>query len=121
MKNLRVNFKVIPLPVVKHEAKKMLNPAQLKAAIDHTKKLKYYPQDVGLSIGSCGEGFELRIKDSIIDKQGWLRAGFWVHEKTRIIYIVDVFWKKTNRISQADIIRINHRIRRVKLALSASL
>lgn len=98
-------------------AKKILSKTQLKVAIDIAKRLKYYPQDVGLSIEPCGEGFELRIEDPIINKQGWLRAGFWVCENEQTIYIVDVFWKKTNCIAVADIIRINHRIRQLRFAL----
>ncbi len=118
MSKLVPNFKVIPLDSVKREAKKILNPQQLQAAIKLCKLLKHYPQDVGLDFGRCGDGFELRIDDPIISNQGWLRAAFWVHEKAKVIYIVDVFWKKTNRISQADLHRINHRIRQLKLALS---
>jgi hypothetical protein len=41
-----------------------------------------------------------------------------VHEKSRTIYIVDLFWKKTNKISVADLHRVNHRIRGLKLLLS---
>ena len=53
---------------------------------------------------------ELRLEAKAINRQGWLRAVFWVHEKRRTIYIVDLFWKKTNKISVADRHRVNHRI-----------
>ena len=74
--------------------------------------------DVGLDFEPCGEGFELRIEHPAINKQGWLRAAFWIHEKSRSIYIVDLFWKKTNRVSKADILRINDRIRKLRQQLT---
>jgi hypothetical protein len=51
-------------------------------------------------------------------RQGWLRVGFWVCDKSKTIYIVDVFWKKENRISTADRLRIDHRIRKLRQQLS---
>ena len=45
---------------------------------------------------------------------------FWVHEKSRTIYIVDLFWKKTNKVSVADLHRLNHRIQRLKLLLAVA-
>ena len=110
-------FKVVPLEAVRHEARKILTSQQLKAAIEHVKLLKFYPEDVGLDFGPCGEGFELRVDEPIISKQGWLRVGFWVCDKTKTIYIVDVFWKKENRISTADRLRIDHRIRKLRQQL----
>ena len=110
-------FKVIPLDAVRHEAMKILTPQQLKAAIDHVKLLRFYPDEVGLDFSPCGEGFELRVDEPIISKQGWLRVGFWVCDKTTTIYIVDVFWKKENRISTADRLRIDHRIRKLRQQL----
>jgi phage-related protein len=108
-------YEIVPLDTVKHEAKKILTPRQLNIAINTVKLLAYYPDDVGLEIESCGDGFELRIKAPLINKQGWLRVGFWIHGTT--IYIVDIFWKKENRISRADLYRINHRIRQLKQSL----
>ena len=61
---------------------------------------------------------ELRLEDKAINRQGWLRAIFWVHEKSRTIYIVDLFWKKTNKISVADRYRVNHRVQWLKLLLA---
>ena len=118
MSHPTANYKVIPLQQVRRDAKKILNPQQLQAAIKLCKLLKYYPQNVGLDFERCVDGFELRIDDPVINKQGWLRAAFWVHEKAKVIYIVDVFWKKTNQVSQADLHRINHRIRQLKLTLA---
>ncbi len=110
-------FRVVPLEAVRHEARKILAPQQLKVAIEHVKLLKFYLEDVGLDFGPCGDGFELRVNEPIISKQGWLRVGFWVCDKTKIIYIVDVFWKKENRISSADRLRIDHRIRKLRQQL----
>jgi phage-related protein len=72
-----------------------------------------------LEIERCGDGLELRFESPIINRQGWLRAIFWVHDKSRTIYIVDLFWKKTNKVSVADIHRANHRIRQLKALLAA--
>ena len=107
-------FKVVPLDAVRHEAKKILTPQQLKAAIEHVKLLKFYPEDVELDFGPCGEGFELRVDEPIISRKGWLRVAFWVSEKTKIVYLVDIFWKKENRVSTADRLRIDHRIRKLR-------
>jgi len=81
--------------------------------------LRFYPADVGLDMEPCGDGIELRVEHPSIGKQGWLRAIFWIHEKSKTIYVVDLFWKSSNRISKADMIRANHRIRLLKAALAA--
>ena len=72
-----------------------------------------------LSLEPCGDGVELRLEGKAINQQGWLRAIFWVHDAGKGIYIVDLFWKKTNKISVADIHRANHRIRQLKALLAA--
>ncbi len=43
---------------------------------------------------------------------------FWIDEKSKAIYIVDLFWKKSNAISTADRLRANQRIRGLKQALA---
>jgi len=62
---------------------------------------------------------ELRLEGDAINRQGWLRAIFWTHEARKTIYVVDLFWKKTNKVSVADLHRINHRIRQLKALLAA--
>jgi phage-related protein len=116
----RATYRVLPLPLVEKEAKKILSAKQLKEGIRLTKKLKNYPQAKGMKIERCGDGIELKIESAetpSINKQGWLRAIFWVWEVKKTIFIVDLFWKKTNQISKADIHRANHRIRGLKEAL----
>jgi len=49
---------------------------------------------------------ELRLEGDAINRQGWLRAIFWTHEARKTIYVVDLFWKKTNKVSVADLHRI---------------
>jgi phage-related protein len=111
-------YRVFPLPVVQRDAKKMLTTQQLREGIALTKRLRGYPDVPDLSIERCGDGFELRIETPVINRQGWLRAIFWVHEKSRTIYIVDLFWKKTNQVSVADLHRANYRIRQLKAQLA---
>ena len=91
-------YKVLPLPVVQKTAKKILTTAQLMAAIREASALQFYPNVPDLHIKPCGEGMELVVEDPAIGKQGWLRAIFWVDEKAKTIYVVDLFWKKTNAI-----------------------
>jgi hypothetical protein len=110
-------FKVLPLPVVQRDAKKLLTAQQLREGIAHAGRLRDYPNVPGLSIERCGDGFELRLETPAINPQGWLRAIFWVHEKSRTIYVVDLFWKKTNKVSVADLHRANHRVRQLKSQL----
>jgi hypothetical protein len=112
------NYRVLPLPVVQKAAKKILTTKQLCAAIREARALRFYPSGPDLEIKPCGDGMELVIDDPSIGKQGWLRAIFWIDERDRTIYIVDLFWKKTNAISTADRLRANHRIRRLKLELA---
>jgi phage-related protein len=71
-----------------------------------------------LDIERCGLGYELRVEHPVINKQGWLRAAFWIHETSKTIYVVDLFWKKTNKLSTADLARIDYRIRQLKLRLA---
>ena len=110
-------YKVLPLPVVQKTAKKILTIAQLRAAIREASALRFYPNVPDLHIKPCGEGMELVVEDPAIGKQGWLRAIFWVDEKAKTIYVVDLFWKKTNAISTADKLRADDRIRRLKAQL----
>jgi phage-related protein len=62
---------------------------------------------------------ELRLGGRALDQQGWLRAIFYVYDVSHTIFIVDLFWKKTHKISKADRIRRGDRIRRLKSQLKA--
>ena len=115
----KARYRVLPLPRVQREAKKLLSKEQLREAIRLTKRLRFYPQIAELSVEPCGSGMELRIEHPAIGRQGWLRAIFWVHEEKKTIYVTDVFWKKTNKIAIADRVRSDHRIRQLNLLLSA--
>ena len=115
----KANYRVLPLPVVQREARKLLTWEQLNDGIALAKILERYPNVPELSIEPCGEGMELRVESPVISRQGWLRAIFWVHEKSRTIYIVDLFWKKTNKVTVADLHRINHRVRQLKALLAS--
>ncbi|MEI6492368.1 MAG: hypothetical protein WCO94_07445 [Verrucomicrobiota bacterium] len=106
------------MPLVQRDAKKLLTAQQLLEGIGLAKRLRNYPAVPDLSIERCGEGMELRIESPAINPQGWLRAIFWIHGKTRTIYIVDLFWKKTNKVTTADLHRANHRIRQLRAELS---
>ena len=97
----------------------MLTAQQLTEAIHLAKRLRFYPDLPDLSIEPCGDGMELRIEGEAINRQGWLRAIFWTHDASKTIYIVDLFWKKTNKVSVADLHRIDHRIRQLKALLAA--
>jgi phage-related protein len=112
-------YRLLPLPIVQKEAKKLLTAAQLREGIKLVRMLRFYPDVPDLSFEPCGEGTELRVEGKAINPQGWLRAIFWVHDAGKSIYIVDLFWKKTNRVSVADINRANHRIRQLKALLAA--
>lgn len=120
MSSLRaeVRYRVLPLPRVQREGKKLLSSQQLAEGLALTKRLRYYPDVPDLSIEPCGDGLELRLEGEAINRQGWLRAIFWTHDASKTIYIVDLFWKKTNKVSVADLHRINHRIRQLKALLS---
>ena len=111
-------YKVQPLPVAQKWAKKTLSNVQLRKGIKLARVLRFYPNVPELDIQRCGDGMELRIEHPSIGKQGWLRAIFWIYEKEKTIYIVDIFWKKTNAISPADKLRASHRIRALKAALA---
>jgi len=120
MSALRVEdrYRVVPLPRVQREAKKLLTSEQLAEGIGVAKQLRKYPDVPQLRIEPCGEAMELRLESKSVDRQGWLRAMFYVDERRKTIYIVDLFWKKTNRVSVADLHRINHRVRELKSLLS---
>jgi len=120
----KFNYRVFPLPRVQRDAKKLLTAQQLKEGIGLAKRLRLYPNDPELSYEPCGDGMELRVESPDtpnIKKQGWLRAIFWVHEKSRVIYLIDLFWKKSNQIKPADVQRGNHRIRLLKAQLAAGI
>jgi phage-related protein len=116
---LKIRYQVLPLPLVQREAKKLLTQRQLVEGIAIAKQLRYYPTVPQLSIEPCGEAMELRLESKSLNQQGWLRAMFYVDDRSRTIYIVNLFWKKTNKVSVADLHRVNHRIRQLKSMLSA--
>ena len=113
------NYNIVPLTVVKKTARKILTTAQLYAGIKEARNLQYYPNVPDLRVKPCGHGMEMVFRDPVIGKQGWLRAIFWIHEKSKRIFLVDLFWKKTNAISAADLERANQRIRTLKLQLKS--
>jgi len=76
-----------------------------------------YPAAPEMKLEPSGGGIELPIENPQINKRGWLRAAFWVHEKSRTMFFVDLFWKKTNQLTTANVHRINHRIRQLKSQL----
>ena len=111
-------YNVLPLPFVQKWATKNLSVSQLREGIKLAKRLRFYPNVPDLKIERCGDGMELRIEHPSIGQQGWLRAIFWIDEKSKTIYVVDIFWKKSNAISTADRLRANQRIRELKQALA---
>ena len=118
----KFRYRVVPLPCVQRDVKKLLTTQQLKEGIELAKRLRFYPNDPGLSYEPCGDGMDLRVESPDtpnIKKQGWLRAIFWVHEKSKVIFLIDLFWKKSNQIKVADVHRANHRIRLLKARLEA--
>lgn len=114
-----IRYRVLPLPRVQREAKKLLTSQQLAEGIALAKRLRFYPDVPDLSIEPCGDAMELRLESKSVDRQGWLRAMFYTHEASRTIYLVDLFWKKTNKVTVADFHRVNHRIRQLKSLLLA--
>lgn len=116
---LKARYRVLPLPRVQREAKKLLTPQQLAEGIAVAKQLRFYPAVPHLSIEPCGEAMELRLESKSLNQQGWLRAMFFVNDRDKTIYVVDLFWKKTNKVSLADLHRINYRVRQLKSVLSA--
>jgi phage-related protein len=118
-KSRKPNYRVLPLPKVQQDARKLLSKEQLREGIRLARMLRFYPRVPELDMERCGLGYELRVEHPVINKQGWLRAIFWVHEESKTIYVIDIFWKKTNRISTADAARIDHRIRQLRLLLKS--
>jgi hypothetical protein len=118
MRKPPAKYTVLPLPLVQKSAKKILTDEQRVAAIRIAKRLEEYPDVAHLDLDRCGEGTRLAFDEPSINKQGWLRGIFWIDDKERVIYFVDLFWKKTNRIALADVIRANHRIRSLRAELA---
>lgn len=58
----KVRYRVLPLPRVQREAKKLLTAQQLEEGISLVKQLRYYPDVPDLSIAPCGDGMELRLE-----------------------------------------------------------
>lgn len=111
-------FSVLPLPVVQRWAKTHLSKEQLLASINEVRTLESYPLNAQLDVSPCGDGFEFRFHNALVGRHGWLRAIFWVHNDSRRIFVVDLFWKKTNRISKADLARADVRIAKLKNLLA---
>src|SRR6266446_2829329 len=86
-------YTVLPLPIVERTAKKILTTDQLRGAIKIAEQLEDYPNVPELDICRCGEGIRLAFDSAEIGKRGWLRGIFWVDDKHRFIYFVDLFWK----------------------------
>jgi phage-related protein len=114
-------YQVLPLPLVEKAAKKILNDEQRRAAINIAEQLEDYPNVQHLDLDKCGEGIRIAFRAPEINKRGWLRGIFWIDDKKRVIYFVDLFWKKTNKIALADVLRANHRIRRLRAELAKGI
>jgi hypothetical protein len=92
--NAKVNYKVLPLPIVQKWARKKLSVVQLREGVKLVRLLKFYPVVPDLEIERCGDGWKLDIEHSSIGQQGWLRAIFWIDDKSKTIYVVHLFWKR---------------------------
>jgi hypothetical protein len=114
-------YQVLPLPLVEKAAKKILNDEQRRAAINIAEQLVDYPNVQHLDLDKCGEGIRIAFRSPEINKRGWLRGIFWIDDKKRVIYFVDLFWKKTNKIALADVLRANHRIRRLRAEIAKGI
>ncbi len=114
-------YQVLPLPIVEKRAKNILTDEQRRAAIGIAEQLEDYPNVQHLDLDKCGEGIRIAFRSPEINKQGWLRGIFWIDDKERVIYFVDLFWKKTNQIALADVVRANHRIRRLRAELAKGI
>jgi phage-related protein len=57
--------------------------------------------------------FELRLDDAELHQKN-LRVFFWVHDKSRTIWIVHAYWKKTNRLEDVVKRRVSKRIKDLK-------
>ena len=116
MKHATQKYKVLPLPAVEKLAKKILTDEQRRAAIRIARELEDFPNVQHLDLEKCGEGTRVAFRSPEINKQGWLRGVFWI-----VIYFVDIFWKKTNKVATADLIRISHRIRGLRAELAKGI
>jgi len=114
-------YQVLPLPIVEKAAKKILSDEQRRAAINIAEQLEDFPNVQHLDLDKCGEGTRVAFRSQEINKQGWLRGIFWIDDKERIIYFVDLFWKKTNKIALADVTRANYRIRQLRAELKKGI
>jgi hypothetical protein len=114
-------YQVLPLPIVEKAAKKILSDEQRRAAINIAEQLEDFPNVQHLDLDKCGEGIRVAFRSPEINKQGWLRGIFWIDDKERIIYFVDLFWKKTNKIALADVTRANYRIRQLRAELAKGI
>jgi phage-related protein len=121
MPKLPQKYQVLPLPIVEKTARKILSDEQRRAAINIAEQLEDFPNVQHLDLDKCGEGIRVAFRSPEINKHGWLRGIFWIDDKERIIYFVDLFWKKTNKIALADVTRANHRIRRLRAELAKGI
>ena len=55
-------YRVLPLPRVQREAKKLLTAVQLRERIGLARRLRFYPDIPDLSVEPCGDGMELRLE-----------------------------------------------------------
>ena len=114
-------YQVLPLPIVEKTARKILSDEQRRVAINIAEELEEFPNVQHLDLDKCGEGIRVAFRSPEINKRGWLRGIFWIDDKERIIYFVDLFWKKTNKIALADVTRANYRIRRLRAELAKGI
>src|SRR5438552_9513723 len=97
MRRPHQKYQVLPLPIVEKAAKKILTDEERRAASNIAEQLENYPSVQHLDLDKCGEGIRIAFRSPEISKHGWLRGIFWIDDKERTIYFIDLFWKKNEQ------------------------
>lgn len=122
----RKTFSVKPTRFARRTGKSILKADELAQVLDQLRLLRYWPpiehqaqfeSDLDYSkLTHRGQVFyELRF--DYIRPRSELRVFFWVHDEKETIWIVDAYWKKTQKLEASVKEKVARRVRTVRGAI----
>jgi hypothetical protein len=122
-------FEVRPIPQAMRESRVDgdlgFNVSELKWVVAQLRLLEYWPLtpqtrdqfSIDLDCSTVtydGLTFnELRLEDASLRRKN-LRVFFWVQDSQRVIWIIHGYWKKSQRLGNAVLIRVANRIHHLR-------
>lgn len=124
---MAAEYSVRPTRQARRSGKKLLKPSELYWVIGLLRLLRHWPGltdekfqndlDFEKITTNGAEYYELRIEDSSVLSRRNLRVFFWIDQDTRTIWIVDAYWKKTQKLETSVRLRVARKVNAARAAI----